>query len=304
VRLSNGNYAVIDKNRVQYFDARGKRLQIVGRSGAGPEEFGWLTGICRTRGDTVVVRDERNARLAVLDGDGRIVRTIRYQALGMPDTHHCFDDGTLALALRSAWRDAGQAGTQQITRVRLDGSPVNEIGRFETPPYDPLTSMFLHVRATGQRLYVGDPRTGDVRVYTPAGKLATIIRSADPPVRIPRDMIEAQMKRNLPTAPVARLSAAQYWPTWPAYRDLQIDARGTLWVEDFNRDILKPDGWTAFDTQGRLVGRLIIPAPAKGDFPVIVRAVSADQIMIWRLDQDHFPHLTLFPLVRESAGGR
>ena len=39
VRLSNGGLAVSDVARVHYFDATGKRIRIVGRNGAGPEEF-------------------------------------------------------------------------------------------------------------------------------------------------------------------------------------------------------------------------------------------------------------------------
>src|SRR6185503_18847722 len=38
VRLSDGRVAVLDKSRVHFFDATGKRLKIVGRAGEGPGE--------------------------------------------------------------------------------------------------------------------------------------------------------------------------------------------------------------------------------------------------------------------------
>ena len=73
-RLSDGGFAVIDVARVHFFDARGKRVRIVGKTGAGPAEFRYLIAICRTRGDTIVLSDSHNRRLAILDKSGTFVR--------------------------------------------------------------------------------------------------------------------------------------------------------------------------------------------------------------------------------------
>jgi hypothetical protein len=74
--MSSGHFAVTDVNRIHIFDETGKRLRIVGRSGRGPEEFGNIVSICRARGDTLVVGDSPNGRVAILDSAGRFVRTI------------------------------------------------------------------------------------------------------------------------------------------------------------------------------------------------------------------------------------
>lgn len=42
VRLYDGRFAVIDMNRIHYFDSRPRRIRIVGRNGSGPAEFGTL----------------------------------------------------------------------------------------------------------------------------------------------------------------------------------------------------------------------------------------------------------------------
>src|SRR6185503_5791609 len=55
VRLSDGGLAVIDVSRVHYFDASGKRTLIVGNRRPQPGPFYYLTSICRTNGDTLVL---------------------------------------------------------------------------------------------------------------------------------------------------------------------------------------------------------------------------------------------------------
>src|SRR4051794_27569750 len=54
-RLSDGHVVVIDKSRVHFFDATGKRLRLVGRSGEGPGEYMQATDICVSRGDTILI---------------------------------------------------------------------------------------------------------------------------------------------------------------------------------------------------------------------------------------------------------
>ncbi len=147
--LSDGRFAAIDVNRVHYFDANGKRLKIVGRQGAGPQEFQYLMAICRTRGDTLVLNDANNRRMAVLDGTGSIVRTIAQGDLGSMPFDPCFDDGTFVLMKQSGPLTARQL---RVTRVRLDGSVANVIGEFAGGLFDLVTQAEVSVVAQGKRL--------------------------------------------------------------------------------------------------------------------------------------------------------
>ena len=127
VRLSNGGFAVIDVSRVHYFDARGKRVRIVGKKGQGPEEFLYLTSICRTRGDTLILYDSHNRRLSVLDGSGRILRTILQGDNGSASSNFCFDDGSFVLERMD---QLGSLRQKRVTRLRTDGSISNVVGTF------------------------------------------------------------------------------------------------------------------------------------------------------------------------------
>jgi hypothetical protein len=116
VRLTNGGLAVIDVSRVHYFDASGKRIRIVGRKGQGPEEFQYLTAICRTRGDTLILNDSHNRRLSILDGSGRILRTILQGDNGSAPFSFCLDDGSFLLQ-----RMIGEIDARQTRISRLSG---------------------------------------------------------------------------------------------------------------------------------------------------------------------------------------
>lgn len=78
VALRDGSVVVVDPIEGGLFRVdleRGVR-EPVGREGAGPDEYDAPTGIGPWRGDSILVTDLRNARLAVLDGDLRMGRTL------------------------------------------------------------------------------------------------------------------------------------------------------------------------------------------------------------------------------------
>jgi hypothetical protein len=194
VRLSNGGLAVIDVSRVHYFDASGKRVRIVGRKGQGPEEFQYLTSICRTRGDTLILNDSHNRRLSILDGSGRIVRTILQGDNGSAPFSFCLDDGTFVLE-----RSMGEAGARQsrITRLRTDGSIVNPVGAFPRT-FDMVTMVTETIAASGEALYRGNPFTSDIHVYDASGRLRRVIRTADQGARITDAEAEERMAMTIP----------------------------------------------------------------------------------------------------------
>lgn len=302
-RLSDNGIAVIDPARVHYFDARGKRLRIVGRQGAGPEEFRYLIGICQTRGDTLVITDSHNRRLAILDRTGAILRTVRLEDIGSTPFEACLDDGTVILQ-RTDFQSPGVKKKVRVTRVRVDGTVANTVGEFMLPGFDMVTQVEPPILARGQRVYIGDAFSSEIRVYTPAGKLTTIIRSADPQVRITPAQVEERMRSTIPMGTpsgevaqrLARMRARPHAETWPTYRDVKVDPRGTIWVQDYTTEYPRPDGWTAFGADGRMIGRLVIPAPAAGRRRMDVIAFGVNEVLVRRSDEDGFAHLTVYPI--------
>jgi hypothetical protein len=190
--------------------------------------------------------------------------------------------------------------------VHLDGTVVDRAGEFRFPPLDMVTQGEPTVLAWRQRVCIGDAMTSEIRVHTAAGQVTSIIRSADPPVRITADEAEERMRGTIPrnvsgaeaSERMARMRALRTATTWPSYRRVHVDPRGTLWVQDYTIGYPSPDGWTAFDVERRLIGRLVIPPPARGERPLQIIAFGLDELLVRRQDEDGFAHLTLFAIER------
>jgi hypothetical protein len=294
LRLSDGTIAIPDVVRIQFFDARGRRTGKLGRSGAGPTEFRSLVPaeFCRTRGDTLLAGDFRNGRFAVVHQQ-RVIRTTSYTQFG-GELPGCFDDGSVLM----------QAGlpnfstptyTVRLSRLRLDGTLVNSLGDFvfRTP------SAVAHqvqpsVEPWGQRVYIGDGATSEIRVHRSDGRLTHIIRSADPPKKITAADVERELRGSSPAI------RRQWHPdAYPTYQKFLVDPEGRLWVQDFASERNNLDGWTAFDLNGRLIGRLELPRMI-GKSPMSVVAFGVNEVQVMRQDEDGFLHLMLYPIIRDQ----
>jgi hypothetical protein len=299
-RLSDGGLAVIDVHRIQYFNARGQRIRIVGRQGAGPADFGYLDAICSTRGDTVVVSDSRNNRLAVVAPGGHVVHTLPLGGRSVEaPVDICFNDGTLLLQT-SPPVAAGAVQTVHDSRVRLDGSPVNSLGVFAATPFDFVTMIQSTAVAAGGRFYIGNVASSEISVYGIDGRLISQVRSADRPHRISGAEVERRLAATFRSQQqlIARARSMSHATNWPAFARVEVDARQRIWVEDYQ--IIDPalDAWSVFDAGGTLIGRLVVPLPAaKNERPMEVIAFGHDDVLVRRSDDDGAQHLTVYPVV-------
>ncbi len=300
VRLSNGARVVGDITRLRFFDSSDKQFKVAGREGQGPREFMHTSSICSTRGDTVVVRDGTNGRISIWTRDGDYVREFnlerRMERMG------CFDDGTMLLA---SWE-----GPQlRLEHRRLDGAVIKALGAFggalpQTRYYYSQTSLAVR----GTRFYIGDPRTNEVKGFDQQGKLVSIVRTADPVERV----TAAETNAMVPpgggagtTSGGARTSAAPPprppgpTPTvWPAYDQIDLDESGRLWIEEFRKTPTAPSVWTAFDVDGRLLGKFTMPAQTKRGDPHLL-AFTNGSALVRREDNDGAVHLVEYRLVRK-----
>lgn len=302
--LANGGLAVIDEVRLHLFGADGKRQSIVGRKGKGPGEFIYITSICRTRGDTLVINDQNSRRTAIVTGSGTAVRTFLQDTLGAPPFSACLDDGTVVLT-KLLMKGPGVPSTSRLTRVRLDGTVVNPIGTFDAGTFDMVTQSAPTTVARGQLVYWGDPRTSQIQVFNAVGKLVSIVRSADVGAAITGSEVEQRFRstipRNTPEAEVTkrldRMRSLPHATHWPTYREIHVDPTGQLWVQDYVKAFPSPDGWTLFDAKGVLVGRLVIPAPPAGERPMQVISFGTNEVLMRRSDADGAAHLTVYPII-------
>jgi hypothetical protein len=301
VVLSDGGLAVIDVTRIHFFDARGIRRKIVGRQGAGPQEFQYLEAICRTRGDTIIVSDNHNRREAVLDRSGSIVRTIPEGDLGGVPFDFCFSDGTF---LREKLAGPVTFRFVHLTRVRVDGSTANVIGDFPAQRADAITQTFEIAAAWGTHLYYASPALDEVRIFDDAGKLMVMIRTNDPRTPVTDAEVEHRLATMSPLgtpeaerrARLNRIRAMPHAKVWPAFRDMVVGADGRIWESDYTtRD--EPEVYTAYDSTGRIMGRLTLPPrPASGPRPQII-SFGTNTVLVRRWDNDGATHLTMYRIL-------
>jgi hypothetical protein len=304
VRLSDGSVVVIDKSRVLFFDAAGKRRRVVGRAGDGPGEYVQATDICVTRGDTILIGQTRRP-VTKLTKTGDFVTTIPLVPNTYPEGQFCFDDGSFATLHRMAGAPAG-ARQQQFDRVSPSGA-VTPLAQWELTPFDMLILAEDHKAVHGDRLYLATAQTFDIQVYDRDGKFISVIRTNDPLVPISRAEkeklpvgafragstpaeIEAQRQKSI------NASATKYWPT---NANIVIGADGRIWVAEWQPgfDPLRATPWAAFDSTGRLLGRLEIPGWPSRERRQQVVGFGKNEVFMNRLDEDGAFHFTIYPLV-------
>jgi hypothetical protein len=77
-----------------------------------------------------------------------------------------------------------------------------------------------------------------------------------------------------------------------------VDVGGRLWVRGWSPTFGAGNGdmWTAFDSTGRLLGRLAVPGGTK-EKPMSAVQFGRDEVFVRRTDDDGATHLTASPLI-------
>ena len=308
VFLSDGTLAVTDESRMQFFDSKAKRLGILGTRGGGPEDFGYLMGICRTRGDTIVVYDSRNGRNAVISPARKVVRTVPAGINGGITFSSCFDDGTIVLA-HSEFDRATGTGTTRYVRARLDGTIVNPLSSLVPVRFDLATSADDATATAGQRFYHGLPDASQITAYTVTGKPVLMIRYADKAERITDADAMKRTGYAMPAggggppteaqvaaakaAAVARWKSGPHAAFWPTHGRIHVDDQGRLWVNQYRKDLKAPDVWVALAPDGQMIGKLVLPTGIKE-----VIGFAKHGILVRTSDSDGAAHLELHSITK------
>ena len=322
-RLSDGRFAVANNLApdVRIFDADGQHLRTFGRRGEGPEDFNSPVLMGSLPGDTLVVVDRLLRRVNLYDPDHGFIRG----ATATPDiegyllTEGMFSSGSV-LIRRSVWTEDMPNGLFrfpiQYRSVALDGTLEHDFGEF---PGDETVYSAREVEGgtmtmstgrpfgkspqaavAGDRFFYGSQDAYEIQVRAQDGTLSRLIRRDKPPLAVTDAHVSAlmddmmdeaedsdqnrQFRRMFREAPIPELH--------PAYGSLYVDALGFLWVEEYRLPGQETRVTTIFDTEGRMVGSLVLPSRFQ------VYEIGEDYVLGRWVDELGVEYLRLYSLTR------
>lgn len=319
LRLPNGNIVIANSgtDELRYYDSSGSYLYSAGQDGYGPGEFKDMSGMWLVL-DTLVIGDPGQDRVSVFSATGEYVRTLmldREPGSLTPDGAGVFADASiLGRELTFDRQAASQSGPHFLRfnsiyrRYSPDGAVLDSLGVFLLDEHvletvkrstDPATGAgyasivgsgapfgrSASVIAHGNHVYYGSSNSYEIQVFTKEGKLERLIRRPipNPPVtqqdreRFRDDWLEggSDWERR-------RVNDLEFPDTKPAYGRVKVDALGNVWMEEYtwpHED--KPEDWTVFDADGRMLG--IVEVPRNGS----IFEIGEDYLLgAWRTELD------------------
>ena len=280
VRLSDGSVVTAEANELRVFGPDGKYVRTIGRKGQGPGEFpNQIGGLCRLRGDSILVIQYGGVRASVFTRDGVYVRMT-------PLTQYvprfaCTEDGRVLVQAAptdiAAYRGGlymNETHTFLDTKTSQAQSPA--IAPFRVATFSGMEQRNTTIAIHADRIYVANGETYEVRVHSFDGALVQIVRVREAPATFS----DADARAATTGRPIAR--GAQFRPpTHYAYRDVRIDALGRIWVQDHLHG--GTPGWTVFAAGGEMLGRVELPVDGRLE---LIRVGADYALFSARLEQD------------------
>lgn len=298
----DGGIVVIDQDVVRTFAPDGHLIVSVGTRGAGPGEFRGLSQVCVSRGDTVVVFDGANMKLAILSPMGEVVREIPHPPGGYLLEHGCLGDGTFVT----------QTLTGATARVWLDGLRSTSLGTLKaTSSIDGVRNGAL-MTVRNSEIYVGGRSKPEWQVLDTIGRVRTVIRFDEAPVVLTEAEARQSAGYDAPRGALVATQPGNDTRMRPFYDGLLVAPNGMQWLRAPRQDPADygaPEVWTGFGRNGVLLGSLSIPAasydreaPPNSDGktpkpklrPVVMEFTSTG-VLLLRFDDDGAPHFSLYP---------
>ena len=321
VRLPDGRIVVGNggSQELRFFDGAGTFLTTVGREGKGPGEFTGL-GMLGVARDSIHVFDWSLYRVSVFDQEGRFGRSyvIRVPGIAFPQAAGMLADGSWVIMSGFAFSpqkiSAVVRDTSLFVRVSSEGAVVDTLGRFPTVEFfmwgdgrstTAATRAFGKSVTTGvaaSRIYVGLTEKYEILGFTPGGKATSIIRKTHVPRPVTAADIEAYKEEDLGRRvrpsfrpQMERLLADMPYPeTMPAFADLEVDAGGYLWVQEFDPPGTPVARWTVFNPEGRAVAAVETPRD------LTIRQIGTDFVLGTWSDDLGVEHVRLHALVKPN----
>lgn len=281
---------------VRWYDADGRFLYGTGRPGGGPGEFGpgegaWIMELWRLPGDSIATWEHPQRRMQVFDPSGRYTRAVvlelpRAAPVGaFPQMAGRIGGGFLAFLLTPNHHDwpVGVVRRDSLSFVRYhgDGTYAGEAARL--PGFEGYTQqrefdgrVFTSLMRPPFGVGMATATTADGFVFGPQDRWQVEVRDASGAVRLlirrpvarrplTPALIAAFRERSAPTDPAERrrweesLDEAPYPDSLPAYRQIETDVLGMVWVQEYYDADAETAAWSVFDRDGRWLTDVAIP---------------------------------------------
>lgn len=276
-------------HQLRRYDIEGAIIGSSGRQGQGPGEFARMGSLSRYRGDSLLLAEKMDNRFSIFSADGTFGRSGRIR---QPDAETPFATviGSTAngnLLVRSYNpMDAATAPASGVVTAIVElfsqvpaGDSGISMGRFQgfqvyrggSPmAFGPIPFGTRTVQAVfGNRIYVGESDSYEIKVFATDGALFRIIRKAHDPTRIEaihRARNIEQRRRELSGLPGVLKSAQEsvleeipFPEFFPAFSDIKLDSEGNLWVQDYLLPGIDDGRYLVFDASGFLLGPVVFP---------------------------------------------
>ena len=322
-RLADGRVLVANggTSEIHVFDASGTHLDTWGREGEGPGEFTRLSSVGPWPGDSLMAWDRGQRRISIFDLEGNHGRTFAFsqnEEVGFPQYQGLLPDGSILVSASSSFT-AGEAepGLDRQERAYAllgpEGGLLGGLGSYPgTEMYVRTEGAFMMVighpfgRSSPSAIWGGiiliSPNdTYEIRGYDTSGALELIVRREHPLREVSQADIDAYVAEQLADVEGDGLAeeAARFrfegFPTvesFPAFESLKVDARGYLWVEEYQMPGVERTVWTVFDAEGHVQG--LVETPVGLD----VYEIGEDYILGLARDDFDIEYVQMFRLTR------
>ena len=331
VELRDGRIVVANQgtSEVRFYDAKGARLNTVGRKGSGPGEFERIASLSVGTGDSLLVFDRSTRRLSVIAPTGEIVRSAMID-LGQGNLANTvvgvLPGGRILVSPARSGREPTTSGlvrdSVDLRVVAADGS-VTAVGRF--PGSEAVLEIKTHngevisvniaavpfgrssrFVAADSLVVVAPSDRYEFDLYGPSGRLQSRIRREYTPepvtaadlaadlerAGLPNEEARARYRKFLATTPVPK--------TKPAYDRVLPGADGELWFRDYlgPDHRTRPGRWTVFDREGGWLTTVELPVGFEPTW------IGPDRILGTWLDADDAPRVWGLGARRSALGIR
>jgi hypothetical protein len=257
------------EQKIKVFDKTGKFLRAIGKPGQGPGELGMASGIQLLVGNTLVVEDAANRRLALFKPGGEFIKNISMPGrLGLVNI--VLDSKGNAVGREMVLAEGNAKMFFEVKKFDADFKPLFALDKIEFPIPIPGSGAKMNIMEL-MSFYQFDPlgnilygRNADyeIKVYSPEGKHIRTIQKEFDRVKVTQADIDEMLERMPNVAGGVNIKEMFSFPEYfPPFQFFILDDEGRLYVRTYTKGKAKGEyQFDVFDPDGKFIAQFITKA--------------------------------------------